>query len=61
VRLVAAAGEACPGYVTALFDGERELLPILKVMQALVGIRRELAPVFRDLLGPLLRHMPEFS
>ena len=56
--LVRSAQSACPGYVAAMFDGARELLPILKVMQMLVGLRQELVPAFREELGPLLCHMP---
>ena len=45
-------------FITAasLFDGQRELVPILRVMQALVGIRRELLPAFNDQLGSLQKH-----
>lgn len=56
--LVASAKAACPGYAAAMFDGERELLPILKVMQMLVGLRQSLVPAFREQLGPLARHIP---
>jgi hypothetical protein len=58
---VRTAHNACPGYAAAMFDGERELLPILKVMQMLVGIREDLLPGFRQALGPLLRHIPGLS
>jgi hypothetical protein len=59
--LVSTAHDACPGYAAAMFDGEPELLPILKVMQMLVGIRDDLRPAFRQELGPLLRHVPGLS
>lgn len=59
--LVRTASSACPGYAAAMFDGERELLPIMKVMQMLVGIREDLWPGFRQALGPLLRHIPGLS
>ncbi|HEX2875052.1 MAG TPA: class I SAM-dependent methyltransferase [Polyangiaceae bacterium] len=59
--LLQSAQDACPGYAAAMFDGERELLPILKVMQMLVGIRQDLWPAFRQELGALLRHIPGFS
>lgn len=57
-RLTLAAKNACPAYAAAMFDGERELFPVLKVMQVLVGVRRELASSFREQLGPLNRHLP---
>jgi SAM-dependent methyltransferase len=56
-RLVAAARRACPDFAIALHDGERELLPVLKVMQALLGVRRDLAPAFTASLGPLARRV----
>ena len=59
--LLRSAKNACPGYSAAMFDGERELLPILKVMQMLVGVRQDLAPATREELGRLARHIPGLS
>lgn len=56
-RLLRVSKTACPGYAAALFDGERELVPILKVMQMLVGIRRDVVSAFRRELGPLVRNL----
>jgi SAM-dependent methyltransferase len=51
--LVAAARAACPDLAAGLFDGGREAVPLLRVMQALVGVRRTLAPRFVGCLGAL--------
>jgi SAM-dependent methyltransferase len=42
--LVEAARRQCPGFAIGLRDGQRERLPLLRVMQAVVGIRQPLAP-----------------
>jgi SAM-dependent methyltransferase len=60
-RLIEATHGSCPGFTSAMFDGQRELLPILRVMQMLVGIRRELLPAFLGELGPLGRHLSGWS
>jgi 2-polyprenyl-3-methyl-5-hydroxy-6-metoxy-1,4-benzoquinol methylase len=60
-RLIEAASSACPEFAAALFDGQRERLPILRVMQLLVGVRRELSSAFLEQLGPLTRHLSGFS
>ena len=60
-RLLQAANGACPEFASSLFDGRRELLPILHVMQALVGIRRELLPSFATQLGSLKPHFTEWT
>lgn len=59
--LVRSAQSACPDYAVAMFDGQRELFPILKVMQMLVGVRQQLAPAFREELGPLASNVPGLS
>jgi SAM-dependent methyltransferase len=51
--LLAAARRACPGFAVGLYDGRRERVPLLRVMHALVGVRRDLAEAFRVALGPL--------
>lgn len=51
--LAAAAKASCPDHALFLFDAERERLPILKVMQALIGIRSDLADGFVSGLGSL--------
>lgn len=51
--LVEAARPHAAGYRLYLFDAEREALPVLKVMQAVIGVREELAAVFEAGLGPL--------
>lgn len=53
VTLAAAAREACPHHDISVFDGREELFPVLKVMQALVGVRRDLAGPYRVALGGL--------
>lgn len=60
-HLLQAASRACPEFASSLFDGRRELLPILHVMQALVGIRRELLPGFVAQLGSLGPHFTEWA
>ena len=59
--LLEAASSACPEFAASLFDGQHELVPILRVMQALVGIRRELLPAFNDQLGSLQNHFREWK
>jgi hypothetical protein len=60
-RLTEAANRACPDFASAMFDGQRELIPILRVMQLLVGVRRELLPAFLSELGPLAPHFAGWS
>jgi SAM-dependent methyltransferase len=52
-HLLEAAKSACPEFASSLFDGRPELLPILRVMQDLVGVRRELLPELVAQLGSL--------
>ncbi len=40
-----------------VYDGQREILPVLKVMHSLVGVRRELAAAYMERLGPLARRL----
>jgi SAM-dependent methyltransferase len=51
--LVAAARASCLDLAVGLLDGRREAVPVLRVMQALVGVRRTLLPRFAERLGPL--------
>jgi hypothetical protein len=51
--LTSAARRACPSLAIGLFDARPEALPVLKVMQALVGMRPELAPRYVEALGAL--------
>ena len=51
--LVAAARASCPDLAVGLVDGRREAVPLLRVMQTLVGVRRVLAPRFVNSLGAL--------
>jgi SAM-dependent methyltransferase len=60
-QLMAAANAACPEFASSLFDGQLELIPILRVMQVLVGIRREFLPAFAAELGPLERRFTGWS
>jgi hypothetical protein len=60
-RLTEATIRACPEFASAIYDGRRERLPILRVMQMLIGIRRELLPAFLEQLGPLTRHLTGWS
>jgi SAM-dependent methyltransferase len=59
--LTSAARRNCPDHAVAVLDGARELLPVLKVMQALVGVRRALAPALRARLGPLAPRLGELA
>jgi SAM-dependent methyltransferase len=59
--LTRAARRVCPGFGVAMYDGERELLPVLKVMHALVGVRRELTDAYVERLGPLARRLGALS
>jgi len=59
--LAGAARRACPAFAVGLYDGRREIVPLFKVMHALVGVRRDLADAFRAHLGPLARRMGELS
>lgn len=60
-RLIEAATSACPEFASSTFDGRRELIPIIHVMQMLVGVRRQLLPTFVAELGPLQRHFTSFT
>ncbi len=51
--LAAAARAGCPGYALFLFDAVHERLPLLKVMQAIVGVRADRVEAFVRNLGPL--------
>jgi SAM-dependent methyltransferase len=53
LTLTAAARKGSPGYVLFLFDAEPERIPILQVMQALLGVRRDLVDGFVASLGDL--------
>jgi SAM-dependent methyltransferase len=44
--LVRAARAGCPGFAVGVYDGEREMLPVIKVMHSLVGVRRALAGAY---------------
>lgn len=55
--LAGAARRASPDFAVGVYDGEREALPVLKVMQSLVGVRRELAAAYLERLGPLARRL----
>lgn len=59
--LVAAARRTCPEHAVAMLDGARELVPVLQVMQALVGVRRALAPALLERLGPLAARLGELA
>jgi SAM-dependent methyltransferase len=59
--LIAAAKRACPEVAVAIFDGQKEILPILHVMQSLVGLRRPLIRRFAERMGPLAVRMTELS
>lgn len=59
--LDAAARRACPSHAIAVFDGRRERLPLLRVMQALIGIRQDLAERQRIEFGPLAARLESVS
>ena len=60
-RLTEAVSRSCPEFASALFDGQRELVPVLRVMQLLVGVRRPLLADFSARLGLLTRHFTAWS
>lgn len=57
IDLVRAAQRACPDFWLGVFDGKEQLLPVLSVLQTLVGVRRPWAEAFRHHLGSLDRRM----
>ena len=59
--LASAARRTCPGFAVAVHDGEREIFPVLKVMLALVGLRRDLQTTYLERLGPLSGRLGEFT
>lgn len=59
--LLRAARAACPGWKIGIFDGRVEALPVLKVMQAVVGARVEIADAWLDALGPLAARIEGFA
>jgi 2-polyprenyl-3-methyl-5-hydroxy-6-metoxy-1,4-benzoquinol methylase len=59
--LASAARSACPNFAVGVFDGKPELLPVLRVMNALVGLETELAPAFLRQLGPLAARLEDFA
>ncbi|NOU26964.1 MAG: class I SAM-dependent methyltransferase [Polyangiaceae bacterium] len=59
--LLQAARAGAPEMVFAMFDGAVGFLPILRVMHAVVGVRREHAAAFRGALGPLGARLSELS
>lgn len=59
-ELLRAARAACPGWRIGVFDGRVEALPVLKVMHALVGVRRDLADAWIEKLGPLAARIEDF-
>ncbi len=61
VVLAGAARRTCPDFAIAVHDGERELLPVLKVMHSLVGVRRPLRAAYLERLGPLARRLGELA
>jgi hypothetical protein len=60
-ELLRAARAACPGWKIGVFDGRVEALPFLNVMQALVGVRAELADAWLERLGPLASRIEGFA
>ncbi len=59
--LAAAARRTCPEFAVGVHDGARELVPVLKVMLALVGVRRELRGAYLERLGPLAGRLGELA
>ncbi len=55
--LAASARRACGDFWIGLFDGRKELFPVLNVLQTLVGVRATLADAVRRHMGPLDRRM----
>jgi len=59
--LLAAARRGAPGLRSALFDGRVGLLPILRVMHAVVALRPHLCDAFVARLGPLAGRFGELA
>jgi SAM-dependent methyltransferase len=59
--LASSARKCCPELAVGVFDGAREALPVLKVMQARVGVRRDVAPAFVERLGSSRRRLEPFA
>jgi 2-polyprenyl-3-methyl-5-hydroxy-6-metoxy-1,4-benzoquinol methylase len=55
--LIEAARKASPEWWAGIFDGKHELLPILHVMQTLIGLQKPLADAVLHHLGPLATRM----
>jgi SAM-dependent methyltransferase len=51
--LLDAAKAAAPAFRFAVLDGRVGLVPIVRILQSLIGVRAELAPSFESRLGPL--------
>lgn len=59
--LLEAARAACPDHAVSIFDGAEDLNPFLHVMQAVVGVRRELLGAVEAELGPLRARFEAFA
>lgn len=59
--LLAAARRGAPGLASALFDGKVGLLPVLRVMHAVVALRPRFQDPFVARLGPLAARLGGFS
>lgn len=60
-ELLAAAREGAPGLRCALFDGKVGLLPVTRIMHALVGLRTDLASAVIARLGSDAARLGDFS
>jgi SAM-dependent methyltransferase len=56
-RLIEAASGHGAGFDVRLFDNSKGWLPIFRVMQAVVGMREDLAAEWRTALGPTARRL----
>lgn len=55
--LSGSARRSCEGFRAAVFDGKEEMLPVLSVLQTLIGVRQAYADALRRHLGPLNRRV----
>jgi 2-polyprenyl-3-methyl-5-hydroxy-6-metoxy-1,4-benzoquinol methylase len=59
--LLSSAKEGAPELAWTMFDGRPSLLPLLRTLQTVVGVRPELSRLLRTGLGPLAPRLEAFS
>jgi SAM-dependent methyltransferase len=59
--LLAAARRSCPGFASGVHGGGRALFPVVEIMHALIGVRRELGAAYLEQLGPEAPRLGELA